>query len=93
MISGPNENRTLDALSPPRHGVLAFAISFGEARFNRFRAGSPMHDPAADKAFLDSFKSYANGSEVLTEVDCAINDDAFAEAILKTVKDMLPITG
>jgi|GEM_PF-1770513 len=57
------------------------------------RAGSPMHDPEADKAFLDSFKSYANGSEMLTEVDCAINDDAFAEAILKTVKDMLPITG
>jgi uncharacterized protein (UPF0261 family) len=55
------------------------------------RMGSPMHDPESDRAFLDSYKVYAKDTEGLTEVDCAINDDAFAEAVLGKVGELLPI--
>lgn len=57
------------------------------------REGSHMHDPAADKAFLDSYRHYASSTDNLREFDCAINDDRFAEEVLKAVKDMLPGPG
>lgn len=54
------------------------------------RVGSHMHDPSADKAFLDSYKHYAKSTENLKEFDYAINDDGFAEEVLSVVKSMLP---
>jgi uncharacterized protein (UPF0261 family) len=48
-------------------------------------AGQKFHDPAADRALFDSLKAGLRpGIEVL-ELDCAINDPAFAEACARAL--------
>jgi uncharacterized protein (UPF0261 family) len=42
--------------------------------------GQKFHDPAADKALFDGMKSNLRKDIELIEMDCAINDAAFAEA-------------
>ena len=43
-------------------------------------AGQKFHDPAADKALFDAIKSNLRKDIEMIEMDCAINDAAFAEA-------------
>ena len=43
-------------------------------------AGQKFHDPAADKALFDAIKSNLRKDIEVIEMDCAINDTAFAEA-------------
>ena len=42
--------------------------------------GQKFHDPAADCALFDSLKSHLRSGITVIELDCAINDAAFAEA-------------
>jgi len=42
--------------------------------------GQPFHQPAADQALFNSLKEHLRADIPLMEVDCAINDTAFAEA-------------
>ena len=43
-------------------------------------AGQKFHDPAADKALFDAIKSNLRKDIEVIEMDCTINDTAFAEA-------------
>jgi uncharacterized protein (UPF0261 family) len=47
--------------------------------------GQKFHDPAADKALFGSLKSSFRKDIEVIEMDCAINDDAFAEACAKAL--------
>jgi uncharacterized protein (UPF0261 family) len=52
--------------------------------------GQPFHDPAADAALFDSLKRHLRAGILVIELDCAINDPAFAracaEALLANLK-------
>jgi uncharacterized protein (UPF0261 family) len=43
-------------------------------------AGQPFHDPAADDALFSAIRKWLSPGIPLVELDCAINDPAFAEA-------------
>jgi len=45
--------------------------------------GQKFHDPAADHALFQNLKSSLRKDIEVIEMDCAINDDAFAEAAVK----------
>lgn len=47
------------------------------------------YNPEADKAFIDSLKSSLSESIQVKEVEAHINDDSFANAVLKEFLDML----
>jgi uncharacterized protein (UPF0261 family) len=42
--------------------------------------GQPFHDPAADHALFEAIKANLRRDIEVIEMDCAINDPAFAEA-------------
>jgi uncharacterized protein (UPF0261 family) len=42
--------------------------------------GKPFHDPAADSALFDNLKAHLRKDIPVIEMDCEINDPAFAEA-------------
>ena len=42
--------------------------------------GQPFHDPAADTALFEAIKTHLHPEIPVIEMDCAINDPAFAEA-------------
>ena len=46
-------------------------------------AGQPFHDPAADAALFASLKTNLRQDIPVRELDCNINDDAFAEACVE----------
>ncbi len=48
-------------------------------------AGQKFHDPAADKALFNAIKSNLRKGIEVIEMDCAINDAAFAEACAKAL--------
>ena len=52
------------------------------------RAGQPFDDPAARAALYDGIRS-TRGSTELIELDCHINDPAFAEAAARTLLTLL----
>lgn len=47
--------------------------------------GQPFHDPDADNALFTSLKSNLRSDIEFIEMDCAINDPAFAEACARTL--------
>lgn len=54
--------------------------------------GQPFHSPAADEALFSAIKRHLNAGIPLIEMDCAINDPAFAqacaEALLASLKPL-----
>jgi uncharacterized protein (UPF0261 family) len=48
-------------------------------------SGKPFHDPAADAALFGALKTHLRKDIPLIELDCEINDPAFAEACAKTL--------
>lgn len=52
--------------------------------------GQKFHDPAADHALFESLKQNLRKDILVTEMDCAINDPAFAEACARTLLESLP---
>jgi len=51
--------------------------------------GQKFHDPVADAALFDSLKSGLRASIAVVELDCAINDPAFAEICAKTLLESM----
>src|SRR5213079_1628205 len=47
--------------------------------------GQKFHDPVADKALFDSLRTHFRKNVEVIEMDCAINDAAFAEACAKAL--------
>ena len=47
--------------------------------------GQPFHDPAADAALFTAIKNSLRKDIPLIELDCAINDTAFAEACVSAL--------
>jgi uncharacterized protein (UPF0261 family) len=56
--------------------------------------GQSFHDPVADRALFDSLQAHLRKGIKVIEMDCAINDPAFAEACVKALLANLgrPIT-
>lgn len=53
--------------------------------------GKPFHDAAADTALFDAIKAHLRKDIPLIELDCAINDPAFAEACVHSLLQHLSI--
>jgi len=54
--------------------------------------GGPLHDPESDQAFVQSLREHLNKAAVdLVEMDCAYNDDSFAQAIAHRFLGMLEV--
>lgn len=51
--------------------------------------GQPFHDPAADTALFDAIKANLRRDIPLIEMDCGINDPAFAQACAKALLGQL----
>jgi uncharacterized protein (UPF0261 family) len=52
--------------------------------------GGPFYDPAADKALFEAIRKHLDRSKVdLVELDLAINDPAFADAMVDRLQKML----
>ena len=67
------------ALFIPLKGVSAIDVE-----------GMPFYDPAADKALFESIRKHLDRSKVeLVEMDVAINDPAFADAMVDRLQKML----
>jgi uncharacterized protein (UPF0261 family) len=67
------------ALFVPLKGVSAIDVE-----------GMPFYDPAADKALFDALRKNIDRSKVeLVELDLAINDPAFADAMVDRLQKML----
>lgn len=69
-------------------GPVAVAIplrGFSEAS----REGAPLHDPRADRGFIRALKARLDTRIDVVEVDCAINDDLFVEAVMDVFSEMI----
>jgi uncharacterized protein (UPF0261 family) len=51
--------------------------------------GGPFHDPAADAALVDALRAGLRPSIELVELDLAINDAAFAEAMADRLHELI----
>ena len=52
--------------------------------------GQPFHDPSADQALFDELKANLRKDIPVLEMDCAINDPAFAEACAHELLRLIP---
>lgn len=52
------------------------------------RAGAALHAPETDRAFISTLESQVTDNTTLHEVDCNINDPAFAETVIETFKKL-----
>lgn len=69
-------------------GPVAIVIplrGFSEAS----RDGAPLCDPESDRGFIRALKDRLDSRVPVIEVDCAINDDAFADAVMNAFGNML----
>jgi uncharacterized protein (UPF0261 family) len=65
--------------------ILVPLRGFSEAS----KKGAPLHDPAADRVFIDTLKKSVGERIKVIEVDCHINDDRFAALIEETFDEMM----
>jgi len=47
------------------------------------RQGAPLHDPEADRVFIDTLKKHLEKKIPVIEIDCHINDDEFADETMR----------
>jgi len=52
------------------------------------KKGAPLHDPRADQGFIRALKGSLHKRVKVVEVDCNINEDAFADEVLRTFDEM-----
>jgi uncharacterized protein (UPF0261 family) len=52
------------------------------------KKGAPLHDPRADQAFVRALKAALDKRVSVTEVNCNINDDRFADEVLRAFDEM-----
>ena len=55
--------------------------------------GQKFHDPDADQALFNALKSSLRSGIEVIEMDCAINDSAFAEACAKSLLKNIKMLG
>jgi len=68
-------------------GPVAFVVplgGFSEAS----KKGAPLHDPQADQGFIRALKANLDRRIKVVEVDCDINDDGFADEVLRAFDEM-----
>jgi uncharacterized protein (UPF0261 family) len=53
------------------------------------RKGAPLHDPEADRAFIDTLKKQLKKEIPVKEIDCHINDTQFADEVMRIFDDMI----
>lgn len=70
------------ALFVPLRGVSMIAVE-----------GQPFHDPEADAALLDGLRETLSGDVEVHEVDSAINDEAFADAMADRLHELITESG
>ena len=70
------------ALFMPLGGVSMIAVE-----------GQPFHDAAADEALFSAIRENLAGSVELIEMECDINDPAFAAAMAQKLDDYMKGTG
>ncbi len=63
----------------PLRGVSALSV-----------AGAPFHDPRADAALFDAVRAGCAGQVELVELDCDINDPAFARSLADALMAWMP---
>jgi uncharacterized protein (UPF0261 family) len=66
----------------PTRGVSMIAVE-----------GQPFHDPGADQALLEGLRETLSGDVEVHELDNAINDDAFADAMADRLHELITRTG
>jgi uncharacterized protein (UPF0261 family) len=52
------------------------------------KKGGPLYDPQADQGFIRALKRSLHKRVKVVEVDCNINEDAFADEVLRTFDEM-----
>jgi uncharacterized protein (UPF0261 family) len=52
------------------------------------RADAPLHDPEADHVLIEAIKQHVDSRIDVIEIDCHINDDAFADAVIGAFRDI-----
>jgi uncharacterized protein (UPF0261 family) len=52
------------------------------------KKSAPLHDPQADQGFIRALKANLDKRIKVTEVDCNINDDRFADEVLRAFDEM-----
>jgi len=57
------------------------------------KKGAPLYDPESDQAFINALKQNLKKKVKLIEIDCHINDDAFAARVEKTFEEMISERG
>jgi uncharacterized protein (UPF0261 family) len=53
------------------------------------KEGAPLHDPEADRTFINALKASVSPKVKIIEIDCHINDDEFANAVEQTFDRMI----
>jgi uncharacterized protein (UPF0261 family) len=53
------------------------------------KKGAPLHDPEADRVFIDTLKERLAKKIRVVEIDCHINDDEFAALVEKTFNEIV----
>ncbi len=51
--------------------------------------GQPFHDPEADAALFEALREGVDGRVEVIELDCNVNDEAFAEAMANKLHELL----
>jgi uncharacterized protein (UPF0261 family) len=67
------------SIHQPLRGVSALSV-----------AGGPFHDPKADAALFDAVRAGCAGEVELVELDCDINDPAFARGLADGLMARMP---
>lgn len=53
------------------------------------RVGAALHSPATDRVFIETLKAGVKDSATLEEVDCNINEPAFADVVIEAFKKLI----
>ncbi len=53
------------------------------------KKGAPLYDPEVDRRFIDALKEHIEERVKVIEVDCHINDDAFAALVDRTFEEII----
>ena len=93
MRTSPSENAAIGELMAERLNAATGPVSvlFPTRGFSELsREGAPFHDPAADSALRASLTEHLRTGIDLELVDCNINDEEFAGALVARVAEYTP---
>jgi uncharacterized protein (UPF0261 family) len=93
MRTSPAENAAIGELMAGRLNAATGPVSvlFPTGGFSELsREGAPFHDPATDSALRASLTEHLRSGIELELVDCNINDEEFAAALVARVAEYTP---